>query len=123
MRLVGTYSTVLDKVGHHDDAVTVALPCHLPDVTQRVFTGTLRRDVGVSSLVALTTEQQQCEGVGSLHAMSSRNQTNSLVTPICPWLLTMINDFVLVRFRARAPDRSAIEVIYLLLLLSTEVIA
>ena len=62
MRLVGTYSTVLDKVGHHDDAVTVALPCHLPDVTQRVFTGTLRRDVGVSSLVALTTEQQQCEG-------------------------------------------------------------
>ena len=37
-----------------------------------------------------------------------------MMTPICPWLLTMISDFVLVRFRARAPDDlSAIEVIYL----------
>ena len=42
-----------------------------------------------------------------------------MMTPICPWLLTMINYFVLVRFRARAPeDLSAIEVIYLLLLLT-----
>ena len=53
--IVGTYSTVLDKVGHHDDAVTVALPRHLPDVTHRVFTRTLRCDVGVSAVVALST--------------------------------------------------------------------
>ena len=41
-----------------------------------------------------------------------------MTTPICPRLLNMINDFVLLRFRARTPeDLSAIEVIYLLLLL------
>ena len=41
-----------------------------------------------------------------------------MTTPICPRLLNMINDFVLLRFRDRTPeDLSAIEVIYLLLLL------
>ena len=41
-----------------------------------------------------------------------------MTTPICPRLLNMINEFVLLRFRARTPDDlSAIEVIYLLLLL------
>ena len=41
-----------------------------------------------------------------------------MMTPICPWLLNLINDFVLLRFRARAPeDLIAIEVILLLLLL------
>ena len=41
-----------------------------------------------------------------------------MMTPICPRLLNMINDFVLLRFRARASeDLSAIDVIYLLLLL------
>ena len=39
------------------------------------------------------------------------------MTTICPRLLNLINDFVLLRFRARAPeDLSAIEVILLLLL-------
>ena len=39
-----------------------------------------------------------------------------MMTPICPRLLNLINDFVLLRFRARAPeDLSAIEVILLLL--------
>ena len=41
-----------------------------------------------------------------------------MMTPICPRLLNLINDFVLLRFRARAPeDLSAIEVILLLSLL------
>ena len=41
-----------------------------------------------------------------------------MMTPICPRFLNLINDFVLLRFRARTPeDFSAIEVIYLLLLL------
>ena len=36
-----------------------------------------------------------------------------MMTPVCPRLLNMINDFVLLRFRARVPeDLSAIEVIY-----------
>ena len=44
-----------------------------------------------------------------------------MTTPICPRLLNMINDFVLLRFRARTPeDLSAIEVIYLLLLLYSQ---
>ena len=44
-----------------------------------------------------------------------------MMTPICPRLLNLINDFVLLRFRARAPeDLSAIEVILLLLLLNVE---
>ena len=39
-----------------------------------------------------------------------------MMTPICPRLLNLINDFVLLRFRARAPeDLSAIEVIFLFL--------
>ena len=41
-----------------------------------------------------------------------------MMTPICPRLLNLINDFVLLRFRARDPeDLSAIEVIFVLLLL------
>ena len=41
-----------------------------------------------------------------------------MMTPICPRLLNLINYFVLLRFRVRAPeDLSAIEVILLLLLL------
>ena len=44
-----------------------------------------------------------------------------MMTPICPRLLNLINDFVLLRFRARAhEDLSAIEVILLLLLLNVE---
>ena len=40
-----------------------------------------------------------------------------MMTPISPRFLNLINDFVLLRFRARTPeDLSAIEVIYLLLL-------
>ena len=39
-----------------------------------------------------------------------------MMTPICPRLLNLINDFVVLRFRARAPeDLSAIEVILLLI--------
>ena len=41
-----------------------------------------------------------------------------MMTPICPRLLNMINDFVLLRFRARAPeDLSAIEVIFIIIIL------
>ena len=41
-----------------------------------------------------------------------------MMTPICPRLLNLINDFLLLRFRARAPeDLSAIEVILLLFVL------
>ena len=37
-----------------------------------------------------------------------------MMTPICPRFLNLINDFVLLRFRARTPeDLSAIEVIYI----------
>ena len=43
---------------------------------------------------------------------------NACMTPIRPRFLNLINDFVLLRFRARTPeDLSTIEVIYLLLLL------
>ena len=36
-----------------------------------------------------------------------------MMIPICPRFLNLINDFVLLRFRARTPeDLSAIEVIY-----------
>ena len=39
-----------------------------------------------------------------------------MMTPICPRLLNMINDFVLLRFRARAlEDLSAIEVIFIII--------
>ena len=41
-----------------------------------------------------------------------------MMTPICPRLLNLINDFLLLRFRARAPeDLSAIEVTLLLFVL------
>ena len=42
-----------------------------------------------------------------------------MMTPIiCPRLLNLINDFVLLRFRARAPeDLSAIEVILIIIIL------
>ena len=41
-----------------------------------------------------------------------------MMTPICPRFLNMINDSVLLRFRARTPeDLSAIEVIYLLFII------
>ena len=37
-----------------------------------------------------------------------------MMTPICPRFLNLINDFVLLRFRARTPeDLRAIEVIYI----------
>ena len=40
-----------------------------------------------------------------------------MMTPKCPRLLNMINDFVLLRFRARAPeDLSAIEIIFIFIL-------
>ena len=46
---------------------------------------------------------------------NSRQPLILMMTPICPRFLNMINDFVLLRFRARAPeDLSAIEVIYFL---------
>ena len=42
-----------------------------------------------------------------------------MMTPICPRLLNMINDFVLLRFRARAhKDLSAIEVIFIIIIMS-----
>ena len=38
-----------------------------------------------------------------------------MMTPVCPRLLNLNNDFVLLRFWARAPeDLSAIEVIYII---------
>ena len=50
--------------------------------------------------------------------LNSRWPLILMMTPICPRFLNMINDFVLLRVRARAPeDLSAIEDIYLLLLL------
>ena len=39
-----------------------------------------------------------------------------MMTPVCPRLLNLNNDFVLLRFWARAPeDLSAIEVIYIII--------
>ena len=44
-----------------------------------------------------------------------------MMPPICPRFLNMINDFVLLRFRARTPeDLSAIEVIYIIFILFFE---
>ena len=41
-----------------------------------------------------------------------------MMTPICPRFLNLINDVVLLRFRARTPeDLSAIEVIYLFIII------
>ena len=41
-----------------------------------------------------------------------------MMTPICPRLLNLINDFVLLRFRARAPEGlSAIEVIVIIIII------
>ena len=41
-----------------------------------------------------------------------------MMTPVCPWLLNLNNDFVLLRFWARAPeDLSAIEVIYIIIII------
>ena len=41
-----------------------------------------------------------------------------MMTPICPGLLNLIHDFVLLRFRARAPeDLSAIEVIFIVIII------
>ena len=44
-----------------------------------------------------------------------------MMIPICPRLLNiMINDFVLLRFRAQAPeDLSAIEVIFIIIIIET----
>ena len=40
-----------------------------------------------------------------------------MMTPVCPRLLNLNNDFVLLRFWARAPeDLSAIEVIYIIII-------
>ena len=45
--------------------------------------------------------------------LNSRRPLILMMTPICPRLLNLINDFVLLRFRARAPeDLSAIEMLY-----------
>ena len=41
-----------------------------------------------------------------------------MMTPVCPRLLNLNNDFVLLRFWARAPeDLSAIEVIYIIIII------
>ena len=41
-----------------------------------------------------------------------------MTTPVCPRLLNLNNDFVLLRFWARAPeDLSAIEVIYIIIIM------
>ena len=41
-----------------------------------------------------------------------------MMTPVCPRLLNLNNDFVLLRFWARAPeDLSAIEVIYVIIIM------
>ena len=46
-----------------------------------------------------------------------------MMTPICPRFLNLINDFLLLRFRARTPeDLSAIEVIYLILLVFSRLV-
>ena len=43
-----------------------------------------------------------------------------MMTPVCPRLLNLNNDFVLLRFWARAPeDLSAIEVIYIIIIIKT----
>ena len=78
----------------------------------------------------LPTTLKSCESLASFHknlktslqncfsTLNSWQPLKLMMTPICPRLLNMINDFVLLRFRARSPeDLSAIEVIYLLLLL------
>ena len=78
----------------------------------------------------LPTTLKSCESLASLRknlktdlfkiafpTLNSRRPLILMMTPICPRLLNLINDFVLLRFRARAPeDLSAIEVILLLLL-------
>ena len=44
-----------------------------------------------------------------------------MMTPVCPRLLNLNNDFVLLRFWARAPeDLSAIEVIYIIIIIKHE---
>ena len=41
-----------------------------------------------------------------------------MTTPVCPRLLNLINNFVLLRFRARSPeDLSAIEVIFIIIII------
>ena len=45
-----------------------------------------------------------------------------MMTHVCPRLLNMINDFVLLLFRARAPeDLSAIEVIFIVIVIFNNV--
>ena len=79
----------------------------------------------------LPTTHKSCESLSSFRknlktylfkiafsTLTCRRPLILVMTPICPRFLNLINDFVLLRFRARtSEDLSAIEVIYLLLLL------
>ena len=50
--------------------------------------------------------------------LNSRRPLHLMMTPVCPRLLNLNNDFVLLRFWARAPeDLSAIEVIYIIIII------
>ena len=56
----------------------------------------------------------------TVYARSQHSYSKLMMTPICPRLLNIINDFVLLRFRARAPDYlSAIEVIFIIIMITT----
>ena len=50
--------------------------------------------------------------------LNSRRPLHLMMTPVCPRLLNLNNDFLLLRFLARAPeDLSAIEVIYIIIII------
>ena len=54
--------------------------------------------------------------------LNSRRPLKLMMTHVCPRLLNMINDFVLLLFRARAPeDLSAIEVIFIVIVIFNNV--
>ena len=63
--------------------------------------------------IVLLRDASSSEEMAGLEALlNGVPRMTVMMPPICPRLLNLINDFVLLRFRARAPeDLSAIEVI------------
>ena len=70
-------------------------------------------NMSVSLLKSQNLSLQNC-----FSTLNSRRPLHLMMTPVCPRLLNLNNDFVLLRFWARAPeDLSAIEVIYIIIII------
>ena len=87
--------------------------CLMPRLVYLVVTCCISNNVLV--MYHFSKKSQNLSIQNCFSTLNCRRPLILMTTPICPRLLNMINEFVLLRFRARTPeDLSAIEVIYLI---------